>query len=166
MIGLNTVLSSTNLPGFLQAYLSRDADITFNFSVLIDGLPWGDFYSVETFNRSIEVHTYKELGKNDAPHELVGTGNLGHCILKWGLMNRGALWDWMKEVKPGAKFRKDVLIMQMTRGKIPVRVYNLKGAFPMRWQGANMDAMSSTTAIEELELSYRSLDVTAIPLPF
>lgn len=166
MIGLNSVLSSQSLPSFVQAYLSRDADITFNFSVLIDGVPWGDFYSVETFNRAIEVHSYKELGKNDAPHELIGQGSFGHCVLKWGLMNRSSLWDWMQLVQPGGKFRKDVLIMQMTRGKIPVRTYNLRGAFPMRWAGANMDAMSSTTAVEELELSYQSLEVNAIPLPF
>lgn len=166
MIGLGDILSSQNLPGFLQAYLSRDPDITFNFSVLVDGIPWGDFAAVETFNKNIEVLTYKELGKNDTPHELVGQGSLGHAVLKWGLMNRSSLWDWMQLVKPGAKFRKDVLIMQMTRGKIPVRTYNLRGAFPVRWAGANMDAQSSTTAIEELELSYQSLEVNAIPLPF
>lgn len=166
MIGLNDVVSSQSMPSFLQAYLSRDADITFNFTLLIDGLPWGDFYAVETFNRSIEVTTYKELGKNDAPHELIGTGANGHIVLKWGLMNRGALWDWMDEVKVTKSFRKDVLIMQMTRGKVPVRTFSLKGAWPVRWTGANLDAMSSTTAVEEIELSYRELDVTAIPLPF
>lgn len=166
MIGLNTVLSSQSLPSFLQAYLSRDADITFNFSVLIGGLPWGDFYSVETFQRQIEVQTYKELGKNDALHEFVGQGSYGHAVLKWGLMNRSSLWDWVKLVEAGKDFRKDVLILQMTRGKIPVRTYNLRGAWPVRWGGANLDAGSSTTAVEELELSYRKLEVNAIPLPF
>jgi phage tail-like protein len=166
MIGLNDVVSSQSMPSFLQAYLSRDADITFNFTILIGGLPWGDFYSVETFTRQTEVHTYKELGKNDNVHELIGQGSYGHVVLKWGLMNRSALWGWMDDVKVKKDFRKDVLIMQMNRGKIPIRIFTLTGAWPIRWTGANLDAMSSTTAVEELELSFRELDVTAIPLPF
>jgi phage tail-like protein len=171
MIGLNDVLTMSSLPGPLAALMSRDADITFNFTVLVGGLPLGDFYAVDTFQRTVEPYVYKELGKNDSPRELVGIGGLGHVVLKWGLMNRSSLWDWMNEVMPledksGEGFRRDVLILQMNRGKIPVRCYNLRGAFPVRWTGANLDAMSSTTAVEELELSYRKLEVTAIPLPF
>lgn len=179
-IGLNDVLSSSALPGPLQALFSRDADICFNFMVMAGGVPLGDFYAVETIQRNIEVHSYKELGKNDAPHELLGVGNAGHVVLKWGMMNRSSLWDWMSEVKaktPGGgggmlsamasdSFRRDVLVLQMTRGKIPVRTYNFRGAWPVRWSGANLDADNSARAVEELELSYRSLEVNAIPLPF
>jgi phage tail-like protein len=166
MIGLNDILSSSMLPGPLAALFSRDVDITFNFTVLVGGIPLGDFYAVETFQRGIEVHTYNELGKNDAPHELIGKGNLGHVVLKWGLMNRSSLWDWLQEVEVQGDFRRDVLIIQMNRGKIPIRTYNLRGAWPVRWTGANLDANSSTNAVEELELSYRKLEVNAIPLPF
>lgn len=171
MIGLNDVLTMTNLPAGLQAFLSRDADIIFNFTVLIDGAMLGDFYAVEMLQRSNEPYAYKELGKNDSPHELVGMGGVGHCTLKWGLMNRQGMWDWMKQVKPleskgGDGFRRDVIIMQLNRGKIPVRTYTLRDAYPVRWSGANLDANSNEKAIEELELSFRSLEVTAIPLPF
>jgi phage tail-like protein len=58
------------------------------------------------------------------------------------------------------------MIIQMNRGKIPLRIYSLKNCWPVRWSGANLDAMSSTTAVEELELVYEHLDVMAIPLPF
>jgi phage tail-like protein len=166
MIGLNAVLSSQNLPGPLQALFSRDADVTFNFSVLVGGIPLGDFYSVEGFGRSFEVVSYKELGKNDAPRELIGQGNFNHVTLKWGMMNRSSLWDWIQEVKVGGKFRRDVLILQMTRGKIPVRTYNLRSAWPVRWTGANLNAGASETAVEQLELSFVKLETNAIPLPF
>ncbi len=166
MIGLSDVLSFQNLPGPLQAFISRDPDITFNFNVLVGGVPLGDFVAVETIVKNVEAHSYKELGKNDSPHELIGQGSNGRVVLKWGLMNRSSLWDWMNEVKVGKDFRRDVLVMQMTRGKIPVRTYNFRGAFPVRWTGAPLDAGSSTPAIEELELSYKSIEVNAIPLPF
>lgn len=180
MIGLNDVLTMQNLPGPLQALMSRDADITFNFTVLVGGIPLGDFYAVETIQRSVEPFVYKELGKNDAPRELMGIGGHGHVVLKWGLMNRSSLWDWMNEVKPpgekpsggllsslmASSWRRDVLVMQMTRGKIPVRTYNFRGAFPVRWSGASLDADTSAKAVEELELSYQGIEVNAIPLPF
>ncbi len=167
MIGLNDVMGATAnaLPGNGSVF-GRDADITYNFSVLVEGMVIGDFMAVETLNRSIEVVPYKELGKNDAPHELIGTGNLGHVVLKWGLMNRGALWDWMKEVEVKGDFRRDVLIMHLTRSQIPVRTFVLKGAWPVRWSGANLDALSSTTAVEEIELSYKKLITAILPIPF
>lgn len=179
MIGLGDVLDAGNLPGPLAALFSRDADITFNFMVLVDGLPLGDFYSIENINRSFEPVAYKELGRNDSPHQLMGQGSYGQVILKWGMMNRGSLWDWTEEMKCGGpealslgpitlggSFRKDVMVIQMTRGKLPVRTYNFRNAWPVRWSGANLDAMSSTTAVEELELVYERLEVNAIPLPF
>jgi phage tail-like protein len=179
MIGLGDVLDAGQMPSVLKAYLSRDADISFNFMVLVDGLPLGDFYGVENINRTVEPFAYAELGKNDTPHQLMGQAACGQVVLKWGMMNRGALWDWIQEVKVGGppsltilgktfggSFRKDVMVMQMTRGKIPVRAYNFRNAWPVRWAGANLDAMSSTTAVEELELIYEALEVYAIPLPF
>lgn len=166
MIGLNQVLTFQNMPSAVKAYLSRDPDIAFNFSVTIDGAPVGDFSSVETLVKNVEVHTYKALGKNDGPYELFNGTTNGRVVLKWGLMNRQTLWDWMEAVKVGKSFRRSVLVMQMTRGKIPIRVYNFQNAFPVRWTGANLNAGTSDPAIEELELSYSKLDVTAVPLPF
>lgn len=166
MIGLNDILTFQKLPGPLRAFTSRDADIVFNFSVLIDGDTFGDFMAVEALQKTIEAHEYRELGKNDAPHELIGQGANGRVVLKWGLMNRGALWEWMESVKIGGEFRKDVIIMQLTRGKVPVRAFNLVGAFPVRWNSANLDAGTSDTAVEEVELSYQSLEVNIVPLPF
>jgi phage tail-like protein len=179
MIGLGAVLDAGPLPGPLAALFSRDADVTFNFLVLVDGLPLGDFYSIEGITRNFETVTYKELGKHGAPHQFMGQGSYGNVTLKWGMMNRGSLWDWVQEVKVGGppeislgpiklggSFRKDVMVIQMNRGKLPLRAYNFRNAWPVRWSGANLDAMSSTTAIEELELAYDSLETYAIPLPF
>jgi hypothetical protein len=42
----------------------------------------------------------------------------------------------------------------------------LKGAWPVRWSGANLDALSSTTAVEEIELSYKKLITAILPIPF
>ncbi len=157
-----------SIPGssLLQAYLSRDADITHLFSVLVGGIPVGDFISVEGFESSIETFSYKELGKNDGAHTLIGNLKSGDITLKWGLMNRGFLWDWMQKVQVGKSFKQTVVILQMTRQKIPIRIITIVDAWPVGWKGANLNAGASDQAVEEVRLSYGSLKVTAIPLPF
>jgi phage tail-like protein len=83
-------------------------------------------------------------------------------------MNRSTLWDWMQEVdmEAGEDYRRDVFILQLNRGKIPLRMFMLRGAFPVRWTNANLDAGSSAAAVEELELTYQDLEVNVVPLPF
>lgn len=157
-----------SIPGssLLQAYMARDADITHLFSVLVGGVPVGDFISVDGFDSSIETFSYKELGKNDGAHTLIGNLKNGEITLKWGLMNRGFLWDWMQKVQVGSKFKQTVVILQMTRQKIPIRIITIVDAWPVGWKGAALNAGASDQAIEEVRLSYGSLKVMAIPLPF
>lgn len=160
------MMSMGGLSALAAAFWSRDADICFNFSVLLDGIPVGDFMSVENLARSIEPYSYQEGGKNDAPHMLIGPAKNGELTLKWGLMNRSTLWDWMSEVEVGSDFRRSVQILQLTRGQIPVRAYNIDYAWPIGWKGASLNAGDSAIAVEEITLVYSKLSVVAIPLPF
>lgn len=189
MIGLNDVLTGQNLPGVLQAFLSRDPDIGFNFMVMIDAVPVGDFAEVETIEFTIDPFVYRELGKNDGPHHLLGEKTPSHVVLKWGLMNRSTLYDWMAETALDGEgetsmlsaatamvagmfgdttitFKKTVIVTQFTRGKIPIRIYTFNDAWPVRWKGASLNSDNSQTALEEVELAYSSMTMTAIPLPF
>lgn len=178
MIGLNSVLTGQALPGFLQAYLNRTADIGFNFLVLFDFLPWGDFFGIEGISREVEAYSYKELGQNLNVHELRGQGTFPHVTLKWGLMNRDSMFNWIDEINPSGDaslslaafgstgFRKDVTVIQMTRGKIPLRIYVFSGAWPVRWQGADLSGMDSVVQVESLELAFQRLKLLVLPLPF
>ena len=85
---------------------SRPGDIAFLFQVLLDGAVVGDFLAVENLTEKIETYSWQEGGKNDAPHTLLGPRGAAQILLRWGMMNRDALWTWMAAVDAGVAFRK------------------------------------------------------------
>lgn len=159
-------ISFSSMGSFVQAMMARDADVGFYFTVLLDNIPAGDFVGIDGMGRSIEPYEYKELGKNDAPHVLVGQGKNNQITLKWGLMNRQVLYDWVQAVKPSGSFRKDVIVMQLSRQKLPIRIYTISGAWPVEWKAAPLSSLDSNMCVEEVTLVYDSIEMLAIPLPF
>ena len=138
-----------------------DAAIAHNFQVILGGDIIGDFYGVDGLGKSIGAMPYKELGRL-VPMQLIDHGSYSNVILKWGRMDRNLLWRWMQEVEFGGQFRKDLVIMQLTRSKFPTRTFVVAGAFPVRWSGGTMDSNSTTIAVEEIELAYHALEMVAI----
>jgi len=159
-------LSPQALPGALGAFFSRDPDVTFNFIVQVDYVPIGEFVGVDGIGITNERHQHRGLGMNDTPAHLVGGRTVTDITLKWGLMNRSDLWDWADAAKVGGAFRKTVTITQVTRGHIPLRIYNLSNCMPLEFRGAPLDSNQNGYAVEELKLSADSLSTIAVPLPF
>ena len=138
-------------------------DIAFLFHVTIGDEVVGDFQAVENLTRKYETFTYREGGRNHAPHVLPGPASYGELVLKWGLMDREALWEWMEAVEIGEGFRRDVQIFQLNRKLKQRRAYTLQGAWPVEWKGANLDCNDAKIPIEELRLSYDYLTLEVTP---
>jgi len=141
----------------------RPIDIAFLFRVVGDAGLFGDFHAVEGLGSSIEPYEYAEGGKNDGQHVLPGPVKLGRITLKWGMMDRSTLYDWCAAVQVGTSFRQDLLVMQLTRLGIPLRIYAITGAWPTSWKGADLDATQSAFPVEEVELAYTSLEMVVVP---
>lgn len=141
----------------------RPVDIAFLFRVIwLEGI-LGDFQGVDGMSRQIELYEYQEGGKNDGKHVLPGPVKHGKLVLKGGQMDMSMLYDWCKMVELGADFRRDVLIMQMTRKGIPLRIFAISDAWPVEWKGATLDAAQSSVPIEELHLVYNDLYMVLLP---
>ena len=141
------------------------SDIAFLFHVMIGGLPLGDFQAVENLQRKFEPYEYKEGGRNFASHQLVGQHSYGELTLKWGLMERPFLYDWMDSVEVGENFRQSVIITQLTRTYLPRRMFFLERCWPTAWKGAALQVEDNKLPIEELTLSFDHLEVVVNPLP-
>lgn len=141
----------------------RPIDIAFLFRVVSGAGAFGDFQGVEGLGRNIDAYEYAEGGKNDGQHVLAGPVKLGRVTLKWGMMERSALYDWCASVELGKSFRQDLLIMQLTRSGVPLRIYVLTGAWPVSWRGADLDANQSQIPVEQVELAFSSLELVVVP---
>lgn len=141
----------------------RPVDIAFLFRVVGASGLFGDFQAVEGLSRGVEAYEYPEGGKNDGQHVLPGPVKLGRVTLKWGMMDRSALYDWCAAVEVGASFRQDLIVMQLTRAGVPLRVYVLTGAWPVEWRGASLDATQSQVPVEEVQLACSGLEMLVVP---
>lgn len=141
----------------------RPVDIAFLFRVIwLEGL-FGDFQAIEGMSRQIELFEYQEGGKNDGKHVLPGPVKHGKLVLKGGQMDMSMLYDWCKAVELGEDFRRDVLIMQLKRNGVPLRIFAISDAWPVEWKGATLDAAQSNIPVEELHLVYNDLYMVLLP---
>lgn len=69
------------------------------------------------------------------------------------------LFAWRKEALDGKPALRDVDILQLDRlGEKPVAHWRLRGCWPLRWSGPELDAIAGGVAYEELELVCAGVD--------
>lgn len=141
----------------------RDHDVGFQFMVMIGFGAMGEFQSVDGLQRQVDTETLQEGGRSGGPHVVVKHGKEGTLTLKFGMMDRSGLWDWMEAVKVGYEFRRDVTVVQFNRAYSPVRIWQLTNCFPRRIKSGALDAMSSNMPVDEIELVYERIIPMIIP---
>lgn len=147
---------------------------------------FGAFSDATGLNANLEVETYQEGGKNDAPHKFPKWGKFDNLTLKRGITPRTTLWDWHEQVVAGTApvLRKSGLIILFDRGgvplasgspgpgqavsthdqadtagltRIPLAAWYVDNAFPEKVTGPTLDAKSNTVAVEAVELAHEGL---------
>ena len=79
-------------------------------------------------------------------------------VLRRALSRSGDLYDWRRRIADGRDDRRDVTIELLDGpGGSPVHAWRLVRAWPVRWSGPTLDALSSDVACEELELAFDDL---------
>jgi phage tail-like protein len=149
------------LPTGLNADTS--AQVGFFFHVVIGGNPLGEFRAVHGLGRSIDPEEIREGGRNYSPHLRLGPSKYQACKIEWGLSIRATLFDWINAVDAGYGFKRMVNIFQLDPMQKPVRIYTLWDAWPISWEGANLDANQDTLDTEEITIVYEFVTMVALP---
>jgi len=131
-------------------------DVNYNFIVSIGAMPLGEFQSVSGIVINHQPYQWKEGGRNHSPHYLPfgEPKNRGELSLKWGNVIFDTLYDWISSIEAGALIRKEIFVVQLGRHGWPNVFYRFSGCMPTYWEGAALDAGSSTWAMEEIKLVY------------
>lgn len=135
--------------------------ISYMFHVTIGLDPLGDFSSVQNLSYGVESVPYTELGRNHSPVMLPfdGPGRPGELTLEWGMVVRSKLFNWMRSVQVGGDFRKNIYIFQLSQQRLPLRVYQLTGAWPKNWQASDLVTDRAEWSTEQLTLVYDQIDM-------
>ncbi len=142
---------------------TRDHDVGYQFLVMIGFAVLGEFLSVDGISREVETEAIHEGGRSHGPHVRIKHGKEGTLTLKFGMMDRSALWDWMEMVRVGVDFRREVQVVQFNRAFKPVRTYTLMDAFPRRVKAGGLDAGSTNLPVDEIEIVFDRLVPIIIP---
>ncbi len=87
-----------------------------------------------------------------------GSHRFATVVLRRALTSSTELYDWRRLIVAGKDDRRDVTIRQLSApGGAVVHAWRLVRAWPCRWSGPALDALSNEIAWEELELTFDDL---------
>jgi phage tail-like protein len=129
----------------------------FRFVVEIDGTVAGGFQSVSGIERQTHVEPYHEGGVNDFERQLVVRTTYPALVLKRGLVD-SRLWDWHQDVIGGTVERRVISVILLDDAGEEAWRWICDAAFPAKWTGAELDAMSDKLATESVEFVHHGIN--------
>ncbi len=128
------------------------ANPAFRFLVAVGGENQAAFTECTLPTVEWDVQPVKEGGLNTYVHQLPGQRKPARVSLKNGV-GRTALLDWYLECMEGPPTRKDITITLLDIAREPVIIWHIKDAFPVKWNGPQLQSDARTIAIQTLELA-------------
>jgi len=132
---------------------------TFNFKLEVGGITLGHFQNVTGLSHEIEVLTHQEGGVNDRAHKLPGPGSFPNITLKLGYVASELAEDWHFNfgANPGSVGRKDGSIILLDDKLEEVVRWNFVRAWPVKWEGPELNSSADNQAVETLEIAHEGL---------
>jgi phage tail-like protein len=138
----------------------------FRFHVEVQGVGEGHFTSVSGMGVQVEAIKYREGGANVTPRFVPGQVDYAEITLCYGLTQSDRMWDWLMAAAAGNVDRREVsIVMREPDGTRGVLRWNLTRAWPTKWVGAQLDAMSKALALECMSLVYEGIERDATSAP-
>lgn len=131
----------------------------FRFMVEIEGLALAHFQSVGGLGHEIEVLSYQEGGINERHHKLPGQGSYPNVVLKVGYVDNRLLEGWHRDFSrsPDKVGRKNGSIVLLGDDGSEVARWNFTRAWPVKWEGPELDASQSQILVESVEIAHEGI---------
>jgi len=141
--------------------------VAFHFSVVFMGIippvPDMAFQEVSGLESGLETEPVVEGGENRFVHQLPKPAKRGNLKLKRGVTTMASglvLWckstiegDFAEPITP-----KDMTVSLLNEMRVPVAVWSVGNAYPLKWSVGGFDAMKNELAVETIELAYHALE--------
>ncbi|OXM85045.1 phage tail protein [Paenibacillus rigui] len=129
----------------------------FRFKVEIKGVIVGGFSEVTGMQAETEVMEYQEGGLNTHLHYFPKHTKFSRIVLKRGLTQSPELWEWYESSLVGKAKRTNGSIILFSEAGDEVCRWNFFDAYPVKWNGPELNANSGSVAIESIEIVHHGL---------
>lgn len=138
----------------------QDPYLDCNFSVEIDGVTVAGFSEADLPEGRIEAIAYREgTDGTSAARLLPGRVDYGPLVLRRGFDGDRQLFQWWHAVAQGTLDRRNVSVVLLDEQRQEVARWNLRRAWPSKWEGPALRALGNEVAIETLELVHEGIEL-------
>lgn len=131
-----------------------------NFVVELDGEVVAGFAEATLPSMQVDLVEYRDgSDRTNGVRKLPGLVKFGNLTLKRGIIGSLDLFAWIRALSQGQPERRDVTVTLLDEQRAPVWRWRLRNAFPVKYEGAHLNAKSSEVAVETLELAGEGLEV-------
>ncbi len=126
---------------------------------------WGgssmEFHSVEGLESRVEVLEYRDgLSPDYNPTKLPGSVHHSNIILRRAYKEYdNDMWNWYKESLDGEPEYRSITISILDTQHTPTVTFKIAYAWPCAYRGPVLMGNNRQVALEELEITYKSLSV-------
>jgi phage tail-like protein len=131
----------------------------FRFVVAVDNVTVGAFTECTLPTLEWEVEEVKEGGLNTYTHQLPGRRKSARIVLKNGVGLAPQLVKWYTQNLQETFKRHRVTITLLNAMYLPIMVWNLEQALPVKWTGPQLKSDDNTVAIQTFELTCGEITV-------
>jgi len=119
------------------------------------------FIRVELPEAIIDEVAYRSGNeKTNESRKQPGLAKYSHLNLMRGLLGSTDLWDWWKQARQGQpNVDRTVVVTLLDEERSPVWTWRFRNAFPVNYRIAPLDAGRSDIVMEELTLTFDSMDI-------
>jgi len=118
----------------------------------------GGFKTVSGMDSETEVIEFKQ-GNDMVVRKKPGRTTFANIVLERGYTATDDLWLWRKNIEDGVIDRRSGSIIILDQdGQTEVARYNFYEGWPCKWYVPDMDADSSSMAIEKIEIAVEKVE--------
>jgi phage tail-like protein len=133
---------------------------SFNFQLLIDGVPLGAFSEASGLTAEGDSVDYREgTDMQSNVRKLVGLRKYPNITLKRGYTQDKSLWLWYTAIVNGTPDRRNVTIVLMNEAHLPVLRWHAENAWVNKIEGPSFKASGNEIAMESVELVHEGLTI-------
>lgn len=123
----------------------------------------GGFAECTGLESEVQIEEYRAGGQNDRVYKFPTRANFANITLSRGVGFGEDLYLWHEEFLKGEGKRRNGLIFLANELRVPIKAWSFEKGIPIKWSGPSLNAGTSATAIEKLEIAHEKLTLTLSP---
>ena len=136
----------------------RDPYRSFNFQLVIDGVPLGAFSEASGLTADGDAVDYREgTDVQSNVRKLPGLRKYTNLTLKRGYTQDKTLWQWYTNIMNGEPDRRNVTIVLLNERREAVLRWHVENAWINKIEGPALKAASNDVSMESIELVHEGL---------